>query len=400
MNKKAFFTLAMCIFTTMLGMSILSPLMAVYATKMGADGFWLGVMFSGFSLSRAFFQPVSGWLSDRYNRKTLLMTGYTLISIGYAFASTIYQLTTVRLLHGVGSALVTPVAMAYVGDIIPKGKEGTYMNIFMMFMYLGMAAGPVMGGLLNESYGMNIAFYTMAAIAALALLLLIIFVPQAESHSDREKAGFASIIALLKEPHMRASVLHLSSRAILRQGVIAFMPLYATKILGMGTGTIGLVVSIFIFVEAISQGIIGPIADRVNKKMLLIGGTLIAAILAFFLGNMTTVTGMLSIMIPIAIFTCLARASASAYSVEIGARLKCMGACSGLFNASQDMGNFIGPILFGWVTDRYGLSSMFLTGAIAGIIAVPFMFLSLYGKQNNSAYSEKAKAEPAKVVKH
>jgi MFS family permease len=195
-------------------------------------------------------------------------------------------------------------------------------------------------------------------------------------------------------------VLHLSSRAILRQGVIAFMPLYATKILGMGTGTIGLVVSIFIFVEAISQGIIGPIADRVNKKMLLIGGTLIAAILAFFLGNMTTVTGMLSIMIPIAIFTCLARASASAYSVEIGARLKCMGACSGLFNASQDMGNFIGPILFGWVTDRYGLSSMFLTGAIAGIIAVPFMFLSLYGKQNNSAYSEKAKAEPAKVVKH
>lgn len=201
MNKKAFFTLAMCIFTTMLGMSILSPLMSIYATKKGADGFWLGVMFSGFSLSRALFQPVSGWLSDRYNRKMLLiigLTGYTIISLGYAFASTIYTLTTVRLLHGVGSALVTPVAMAYVGDIIPKGKEGTYMNIFMMFMYLGMAAGPVMGGMLNESYGMNIAFYTMAAISALSLLLLVIFVPQAESHSDRAKAGFGAIITLLK----------------------------------------------------------------------------------------------------------------------------------------------------------------------------------------------------------
>jgi DHA1 family multidrug resistance protein-like MFS transporter len=384
MNKRAFYTLAMCIFTTMLGMSILSPLMSIYATKMGADGFWLGVMFSGFSLSRAFFQPVSGWLSDRYNRKNLLiigLTAYTLISLGYAYASTIYMLTTVRLLHGVGSALVTPVAMAYVGDIIPKGKEGTYMNIFMMFMYLGMAVGPVMGGTLNESYGMNVAFYTMAAIAALALLLLIIFVPQAESHSDQEKAGFASIVALLKEPRMQASVLHLSSRAILRQGIIAFMPLYATKMLGMGTATIGFVVSIFIFVEAISQGIIGPIADRVNKRLLLIGGTLIAAVLAFFLGSMTTVTGMLSIMIPIAIFTCLARASASAYSVEVGAKLRCMGACSGLFNASQDLGNFIGPILFGLVTDRFGLNSMFLTGAVSGIIAVPFMAYSLYGNR-------------------
>lgn len=154
----------------------------------------------------------------------------------------------------------------------------------------------------------------------------------------------------------------------------------------MGTGTIGLVVSIFIFVEAVSQGIIGPIADRVNKRILLIGGTLVAAILAFFLGNMTTVPSMLAIMIPIAIFTCLARASASAYSVEIGARFKCMGACSGLFNASQDMGNFIGPILFGWVTDRFGLASMFLTGAVAGIIAVPFMVFSLYGKNRGDEY--------------
>ena len=111
MNKKAFVTLAVAIFTTMTGMSILSPLMSVYAQNMGATGLWLGIMFSGFSLSRALVQSVCGWLSDKYNRKTLLIVGlaaYTLISLGYAIATTLYTLTTVRLLHGVASALVTP----------------------------------------------------------------------------------------------------------------------------------------------------------------------------------------------------------------------------------------------------------------------------------------------------
>jgi DHA1 family multidrug resistance protein-like MFS transporter len=93
MNKRAFVTVCIAIFVAMLGMGIISPLMAIYARDMGASGLWLGIMYSGFSLSRALMQPVCGWFSDKYSRKTLMIIGlscYTLVSIGYALASTVY----------------------------------------------------------------------------------------------------------------------------------------------------------------------------------------------------------------------------------------------------------------------------------------------------------------------
>jgi MFS family permease len=384
MNKKAFISLSLAIFTTMMGMSIVAPLMAVYSKSMGASGIWLGLMYSGVALTRALFQPVSGWLSDRRDRKTLMiigLIGYTMLSLGYAWAANLYQLTTVRLLHGAASALVTPVAQAYVGDLTPKGKEGTYMNFFMMSMYLGMGTGPFLGGLLNDSYGINIAFYIMAAISALSLLLLIIFVPVMTSKSRNDRTGWASMVALLQNNKMKAVVLHLFSRAILRQGIISFLPIFAIEMLGMNTTTIGMVISIFIFTEAFSQGIVGPAADRINRKALLIGGTAVAAVMAFFIGNMNGAVGMLLILVPVAITTSMARSSASAYSVEIGSKLKCMGACMGLSNASQDLGSFVGPMLFGWAMDNFGSGSIFTVGGIAGVVAIPFIVISLMAKE-------------------
>ncbi len=83
-------------------------------------------MYSGFALSRALIQPFTGWFSDHKERKTLMIVGlaiYTLVSIGYAIVVNIYQLTTVRFFHGFASAVVIPVAQAYVGDLTPKGRE-------------------------------------------------------------------------------------------------------------------------------------------------------------------------------------------------------------------------------------------------------------------------------------
>ena len=397
MNKKAFITLSLAIFATMMGMSIVAPLMAVYSKSMGASGIWLGLMFSGVSLSRALFQPVAGWLSDRKDRKTLLIIGlvsYTILSLGYAWAADLYQLTAARLLHGAASSLVTPVAQAYVGDITPKGKEGTYMNFFMMAMYLGMGTGPFLGGLLNDSYGISVAFYVMAAVSAISLIFLIIFVPVMASKSKKEKAGWGAMISLMKDNKMKAVVLHLFSRAILRQGITSFLPVFAMEMLAMNTTASGTVISVFIFTEAFSQGLVGPVADRMNRKVLLLGGTAVAAFMAFFIGNMGNAAGMLTILVPIAITTSLARASASAYSVEIGSKFHCMGACMGLVNAAQDLGNFVGPMLFGWATDAFGSSSIFTVGGITGIVVIPFMAVSLLIKEKPVA-AEATADEPA-----
>ncbi len=402
MNKKAFFALSSVIFTTQLGMNIISPFMAKYAESLGASAFWLGVMVSGMPLAFTLCAPFSGWISERFGRKAIMIAGlaaYTLISIGYVIAPNVAILTVIRILHGAASATVGPVAQAYVGDITPKGREGTYMNIFMMFMYLGMAAGPIMGGILNDNFGMNYAFYAMGALSALSLLFLVVFVPSIRSAASRQIPGLQSMLTVFSDNRIRASTLHLFSRAILRQGITAFLPLYAVNNLGLSATDIGLVLSIYVFVEAISQGVMGPIADRVNKGFLLIGGTLAAAILSFFLGNMRTEWALLAILVPVAFTTSLARAAASVFHIQVGRELDNVGASMGILNAAQGAGGAVGPVLYGAVTETFGLESMFLTGGIAGVIVIPLMVLCVLRQNRRPAPAEAVALEEVKQTK-
>ena len=57
MEKRAFFTLYFTIIAAILGLSIISPLMPTIATDLKATGVWMGIIFSGFAISRAIIMP-------------------------------------------------------------------------------------------------------------------------------------------------------------------------------------------------------------------------------------------------------------------------------------------------------------------------------------------------------
>jgi MFS family permease len=403
MNKRAFVSICIAIFVAMLGMGIISPLLTIYAQNMGASGIWLGIMYSGFSLSRALMQPVCGWLADKRGKKMLIVVGlsaYTLVSIAYSFATDMYQLTGVRLLHGLASALVIPVAQAYVGDLTPKGKEGTYMGLFSMSMQLGMAAGPIMGGSLFDIYStMSSVFYTMAALAAMGLLCLVLFVPEVQPVHIRSSVKSAPMGVMLRDDKIKAIGLYLAARGILRQSISAFLPLFVVETFHSSLSEGATFASVYIFVEAISQLFIGPIADRFNRKTLMIIGGTITSVLAFFLARMGTPLALLLVLIPIGIMGTVGRIPALAYNVELGKKYGRMGSSMGVTNAAQDMGHFIGPLITGWAIDTYGVGSVFNVGAIAGLLILPMMTYWLFTKQreyNPGVATETVTVDPPK----
>src|SRR3989338_5966477 len=127
MEKRIFTVLFIAVFATMLGVGIIEPFMGIYAESLSANGFLIGLIFGSFTLSRAIFTPLIGRLSDFKGRKNLLiigLVGYTILSFSYVAATTIASLVIVRFLNGLASAMVLPIAMAYIGDIAPKGNEG------------------------------------------------------------------------------------------------------------------------------------------------------------------------------------------------------------------------------------------------------------------------------------
>ena len=388
MNVKAFVSLSLAIFSTMLGLGIVAPLMAIYATDLGASGLSLGIMYSSFSLSRAIFMPVTGGLSDRKGRKNFMIAGlitYAAISILYTLAANIYQLALIRLLQGVASAMVIPVAQAYVGNLIPKGKEGTYMSRFTMSMYLGVGIGPLLGGTLAEFWNITSVFYVMGGFAALALALLWPLVPRITPPRRQDKAKSVPVMTMIRDNKVKAISLYMASRAVFRQSIVAFLPILAVNTLGMSTSSLGLVLSLYLLSGAVAQGIFGPIADRFNKNVLIIFGSVVAPVFVFFLPGMHSTQGFLAILVPVALISALSRVSAMAISVEVGAKYGRMGSSMGVINGAMSLGQFVGPLAFGYVMDRFGVGSIFTYGAIFGVSASFLMTYWLLKKQPPAA---------------
>ncbi|NAS89733.1 hypothetical protein C4E24_08395 [ANME-1 cluster archaeon AG-394-G21] len=97
-------------------------------------------------------------------------------------AHNVYTLTAVRLLHGLAAGMIIPIAMAYAGETAKEGKEGRTMGIINMMFYLGVAVGPLIGGIFWHAFGMAPVFYVMSGISVFVLLLVISFLPEIKNY--------------------------------------------------------------------------------------------------------------------------------------------------------------------------------------------------------------------------
>ena len=180
-SGRAYRALFVAVFSAMLGLGIVIPLLPRYAETLGATGLEIGAIFAGFSISRALLMPVFGRLSDRRGRKRFIVLGlslYTVLSLAYLAANSVAGLIAVRMVHGVASAMVIPIAMAYVADLSAVGGEGSHMGTFSISLYLGMGIGPLAGGVISATAGMAAVFLAMTAFSLFSVAICIAFVPE------------------------------------------------------------------------------------------------------------------------------------------------------------------------------------------------------------------------------
>ena len=360
------------VFVTQIGLGIVSPLMPLYAESMGASGLWLGIMFSSYAVSRVIFMPIAGRLSDVRSRKRLIGLGllaYTVISLFYVWASNIFELTFIRLLHGLASCAVIPVAQAYIGELTPKGKEGTYINLFSMSMFLGMGFGPLLGGVLTEYFNMNTAFYGMTTLCSFALYLLIRFVPPTEPLSLTDgRSEVKPVKFIIRDSRVQAASIFRFSRAFWRRSIKCFLPLLAISTLKMTPAGIGLVLSAYLLAGGGIQGLISPLFDRLNKVALIAICSTVGPALLLFIPYAPSGKTLLAILLPTALLGAVARGAMLAINVETGKQHRGMGTVMGIFTGASSLGMMIGPVAFGYSVDMFGLNSVFVGGAAVGIV--------------------------------
>src|SRR3989338_4925950 len=103
MEKRIFTLLFIAVLATTIGLSIIEPLMAIYATSLGATGIYIGLIFAAFTIARGFATPIVGKLSDHHGRKAFIVAGlfaYTNSSFLFLYAKDVEMLGKGRAVRG------------------------------------------------------------------------------------------------------------------------------------------------------------------------------------------------------------------------------------------------------------------------------------------------------------
>ncbi len=381
-TREIFITLFVATCATQIGMGIISPILPLYADTFSANALSIGLVFAAFAFARTFLAPLVGRMSDRVDRRKVILVGlvgYVAVSFLYTLATSLWHLGFLRFLQGAAAVMVTPIAQAYIGDLTPKGKEGRYLSLFYSSMFIGMAMGPIIGGGLTELWSYNAAFLTMAVLSLAALGLVAAILPKsthpkAQRSSEGKKA--VGISELIKNDAVKAISIYWITRGFWRQGFNTFYPLFAAGVGGLGEASIGLVLTVHLLGGGLLQIPFGWLADRYPRfPQIVIGSTLAPlAMIPILFVKQTWVVILVAFLM--GAFGALARAAILATRVELG-REHGMGMMAGLQSGAFGAGQMFGPLVCGVLVDLVGVKSVFPFGASVGILGTVLLVIWL-----------------------
>jgi len=386
------FWLSVSVGVATIGLGIVWPLVPVYAVELGAGGLQVGLIIASFNMARTVIYPVSGRLSDRWGRKPFITLGlllYALVSVLYVMAARVETLILVRLLHGMTSVLVAPVAMALVADIAPNNRLGLYMGTQNMAVMLGLGVGPVAGGIIRDFFGMQMAFYAMGGLALMTFLGVAAFIPgdrQRERGAGRQPP--AHFKSLLRNRIILGLFLLRFFLAAGQGSVYTFLPLFALQI-NLTSAQVGIILGVNIFLIALLQRLCGGVADRINPLYMIIAGSLISGIAVWGIPLGQSFAAVMSCNILMGIGNGISMPGGLVLTGRVGKSLG-MGSTMGLTDTGWSLGMIVSPILSGVIMDSLGLTRIFYAGGILIIIGTALIAVILKGHGNDPGASETA----------
>lgn len=139
-----------------------------------------------YTLSFAALLLPAGKLSDRWGRRRMLLVGlagFAVVSAATAFSWALWQLVTLRVVLGVCAALIYPATLSSIIVIFEGSRyRSLAVGLWAATSGVGIALGPIIGGVLLEHYAWNSIFWVCSVIGVVALACIAVAVPEVRAY--------------------------------------------------------------------------------------------------------------------------------------------------------------------------------------------------------------------------
>lgn len=172
------------------------PVLASIAARFDAEFASVQFVISAYMLGLAVAQPINGYLCDRFGRRPVMLTGFTifvLASTAAAFIDSLSGLIAMRFLQAVGVSVGTVVSRAVVRDTRDAIETTTAMSYIAAVMGFAPIIAPVLGGWVGSIGGHSSVFAVSAAMGLVVLIMMFRSLPETLDRSQ----GLPSLGALV-----------------------------------------------------------------------------------------------------------------------------------------------------------------------------------------------------------
>ena len=368
----------------------------------------------------------AGRLGDLWGRRRLMLAGiavFTAASLACAAATSLRMLVVARAGQGVGAAVMMALAMALVGEAVPKEGSGRAMGLLGTMSAAGTALGPSLGGLLVGSIGWPAIFLLNAPLGLLAAVLAWRYLPREAGANAR--AGFdlpgslllaaalgcyslamtlghghfgksnlallcaamaCALVFLVVESKSRSPLLRpalfrdrlvgagfagSALAATVAMTTLVVGPFYLSGALHLDATRIGLAMSAGPLVAALAGLPAGKAVDRFGAARTTVAGLSLMASGAWLLSRIAIDHGVAGYIVPLVTLTAgfATFQAANNTAVVTGTDPRQRGVVSGLLNLSRNLGLVTGASLMGAVFMRAAGTSSIATARASAVVA-------------------------------
>jgi DHA1 family multidrug resistance protein-like MFS transporter len=345
------------VFVTFLGLGIVTPVRNLYAEKTGSTPEQIGWQTAAFLGATVLFLLPCGWLTDRFGRRKMLVSGLALhgiTAILYLVFPNPWAFVLLRFAEGVGAAALIPAARAYLGDVTHPQRRGEAYGAFSAALSVGLLIGPGLGAELAV-FGYPIPFIASSVLAFILMIFCLMRVDDRKAKIGLSTEAAEISVGLLDRRLLKLSLwgaMVLTFGRNIALGLFNVLWSIWLNDLALKQGMsqdaslalIGLSYTTFALPQLFLQPFAGRVADRHRRVFLVL-------IPGIFLAIVYGIYGLLTNLIVICVFafaegTCISffQPAIDSYLIDVSPE-EARGLIQGLFYAIGLMGAFLSAII-------------------------------------------------------
>jgi len=176
------------LFMENLDATVITPAIPAMARSFGVAAVDLDIGVSAYMIALGVFIPISGWVAERFGaRRTfgLAIGVFTIASLACAGAATLWQFAAMRVLQGIGGAMMVPVGRLVVLRDTPKDRLVHAIAMITWPALLAPVLGPPLGGWIAQYADWRWIFWLNLPLGVVALTLALRLLPDTVPQRDR-----------------------------------------------------------------------------------------------------------------------------------------------------------------------------------------------------------------------